>query len=203
MNIEKLLKLESEFLGKYPEGFQTLNLKKVSKKHNVDKHTTYLNDVLTEERLNQGELAYKDVAKVVLSSSLISVFEKMRFRDMSSELTVTEKKNFVKGVQELLFGHEKSGFYMVYTILKKHKLAKWPVITIFRAYKNPKKDVFMKPTVVKKVISHLELDMKYAPDPSYTLYRKYRTAINKMKKEVSLSVRPNNLAFTGFLMLSI
>lgn len=203
MNIEKLKKLESDFLGRHPEGFKSQEFKKTMKKHNVDKLTTYVNEVLTEEFLNKGYRVYKEVAKVVLSSSLVSVFEKMRFRDLSADLTNAEKSRFVKGVKELLYGHEKSGFYMVYTLLKEHRLAKWPILTIYRVYANPKKDVLVKPTVVKKVIAHLDLDFKYDSDPSYTLYRKYRTAINKMKKEVDVSLRPNNLAFTGFLMMAI
>lgn len=203
MNIEKLKILESNFLSRYPDGFKSQKFKKTSKKHNVEKHTTYINEVLTEECLKKGARVFKEVIKVVTSSSLVSVFEKMRFRDMAAEMTISEKNRFVDGVSELLYGHEKSGFYMLYTILKEHRLAKWPIISVYRAYANPKKDVFMKPTVVKKVIAHLELDMKYVSDPSYTLYRKYRTAINKMKKEVALSLRPNNLAFTGFLMMEI
>lgn len=203
MNIEKLKKLESDFLDRYPEGFKSPDFKKTTKKHNVQKHTTYINEVLTEEYLRKGHKVYKEVAKVVLTSSLVSVFEKVRFRDLGADFTNTEKTRFVKGVSELLYGHEKSGFYMVYTLLKEHRLAKWPIIIVYRVYANPKKDVFMKPTVVKKVISHLDLPFKYESDPSYTLYKKYRTAINKMKKEVSLSLRPNNLAFTGFLMLSL
>lgn len=203
MNIEKLKQLETEFLERHPEGFNTPHFHKIGKKHRVDKHTAYLNDVLTEEFLAKGSSVYKDVAKVVLSSSLVSVFEKMRFRDMSAELTTSEQTRYVLGVKELLYGHEKSGFYTLYALLKEHKLAKWPIITVYRVYKNPKKDVFMKPTVVKKVIKHLELNMKYDSDPSYTLYRKYRTAINKMKKEVALSLRKDNLSFTAFLMLSL
>lgn len=203
MNIEKLKKLETEFLERHPDGFKSKEFIKTMKKHNVDKHTEYINENLTEDNLSKGHLVFKDVAKVVLSSSLVSVFEKVRFRDFAADLTTAEKTRFVKGVSELLYGHEKSGFYMVYTLLKEHRLAKWPIITVFRVYAYPKKDVLMKPTVVKKVIAHLNLDLKYESDPSYTLYRKYRTAINKMKKEVALSLRPNNLAFTGFLMLSI
>ena len=203
MNVEKLKNLESDFLGRHPDGFKSEEFKKTMKKHNVTKHTTYVNEVLTEEFLSKGHKVYKEVAKVVLSSSLVSVFEKMRFRDLGADLTKSEKERFVNGVKELLHGHEKSGFYMVYTLLKEHRLAKWPIISVYRVYANPKKDVFMKPTVVKKVIAHLELDFKYDSDPSYTLYRKYRTAINKMKKEVALSLRPNNLAFTGFLMMTI
>ena len=203
MNIEKLKKLESEFLERYPKGLNDEHFKKMKKKHNVDKHTAFMNDVLTEEYLNGGHLVFKDVAKVVLSSSMVSVFEKVRFRDLAADLTKSEKDRYVKGVQELLYGHEKSGFYMVYAVLKEHRLAKWPIISVYKVYKNPKKDVFMKPTVIKKVISHLELDMKYESDPSYTLYRKYRTAINKMKKEVALSLRKDNLGFLGFLMMTI
>lgn len=203
MNIEKLKKLESDFLGRHPDGFKSDEFKKRMKKHNVEKHTTYVNEVLTEDYLKKGQKVYKEVAKVVLSSSLVSVFEKMRFRDLSADLTSAEKGRFVRGVKELLYGHEKSGFYMVYNLLKEHRLAKWTIITVFRVYANPKKDVFVKPTVIKKVIAHLDLDFKYDSDPSYALYRKYRTAINKMKKEVALSLRPNNLAFTGFLMMTI
>jgi len=203
MNIEKLKKLESEFLERHPDGFKSKEFVKITKKHNVGKHTEYINGILTEDYLNKGHQVFKDVAKVVLSSSLVSVFEKVRFRDFAADLTTAEKTRFVKGVSELLYGHEKSGFYMVYTLLKEHRLAKWPIITVFRVYAYPKKDVLMKPTVVKKVIAHLNLDLKYESDPSYTLYRKYRTEINKMKKEVALSLRPNNLAFTGFLMMTI
>jgi len=203
MNVEKLKKLESEFLEIHPDGFKSKEFTKTRKKHNVGKQTTYINEVLTEEYLTKGHKVFKDVAKVVLSSSLVSVFEKMRFRDLAADLTNAEKTRFVKGVSELLYGHEKTGFYMVYTLLKEHRLAKWPIITVYRVYAYPKKDVLMKPTVVKKVIAHLDLDLKYDSDPSYTLYRKYRTAINKMKKEVALSLRPNNLAFTGFLMMTI
>lgn len=203
MNIEKLKKLEAEFLERYPKGLKEEDFKKMKKKHNVDKHFKYLNEVLTEQHLNQGHKVYKDVAKVVLSSSLVSVFEKVRFRDLLADLTISERTRLVNSVKELLYGHEKSGFYMLYTLLKEHKLAKWPIISVFRVYKNPKKDVFMKPTVIKKVISHLELDLKYDSDPSYTFYRKYRTTINKMKKEVALSLRQDNLGFTGFLMMTI
>lgn len=204
MNVEKLKQLEADFLGRHPEGFKSSEFVKVRKKHNVEKHTAYMKDVLTEEYLRKhGHNAFKDVAKVVTSSSLVSVFEKIRFRDFAADLSKSERSRFVDGVTELLYGHEKSGFYIVYALLKEHRLAKWPIISVFRVYAYPKKDVLMKPTVVKKVINYLELDMKYDSDPSYTLYRKYRTAINKMKKEVDLSLRPNNLAFTGFLMMEI
>jgi len=203
MNIEKLKKLESEFLSRHPEGFKSPEFKKTLKKHNVEKQTIYINEVLTEDYLKKGSRVFKEVSKVVSSSSLVSVFEKMRFRDMCADFTNSEKRRFVEGVSDLLYGHEKSGFYTLYALLKEHRLAKWPIISVYRVYAYPKKDVFMKPTVVKKVIAHLDLNMKYESDPSYTLYKKYRTAINKMKKEVDLSLRPNNLAFTGFLMLTI
>ncbi len=135
---------------------------------------------------------------------MVSVFEKMRFRDLAHEFSSYEKMEFVDGVFELLYGNEKKGFYMLISLLKPYKLAKWPIISVFRAYKNPKRDVFMKPTTVKKILKHLDIDdIKYESLPNYAFYKKYRTYINKMKKEVDKSLSPNNPAFSGFLMVTI
>jgi hypothetical protein len=204
VNIEKLKEAERDFLARYPYGFDDEELVKIGKKHGLSKNTVYVKEVCSEENLKKGNKVFKDVAKVVNKSSLVSVFEKMRFRDFVQDATIFEQSEYVSAVFELIHGKQKEGFYRLVNLLSTHKLDKWPIISIYRVYYYPKKDVFMKPTVVKKVIDKLDLDdLVYVSKPDYVLYRKYRKAINEMKKEVDKSLYPNNPAFTGFLMMTL
>ena len=51
-------------------------------------------------------------------------------------------------------------------VLKAGKLAKWSLITICPVYFRPQQEVFVKPTTVKGVIAHFELDeLQYRPQP--------------------------------------
>lgn len=204
MKIEKIKALELDFLSRYPGGFEHPDMIKAGKKHKMGKQTEYIKNVCTIENLQRGSEVFIDVCKVVTSSSLVSVFEKMRFRDLMGELDHFEKDEFVFAVYELIHGTEKEGFNRLVNLLQPYKLAKWPIISVFRVYYYPNEDVLMKPTVVKKVLKYFEItDIKYTTTPDFAFYKKYQTYINKLKKEVPNSLRPNNPAFTGFLMLSI
>ena len=204
MNIEKLKQLEEKFLIRYPEGFNDPELKKHGKKHKVEKHIDNIKTVCTPENLRKGHRVFKDVAKIVTSSSLVSVFEKVRFRDFASDLNQSEQTEYVRGVYELIHGKQKEGFHILVDLLSTHNLAKWPIISIYRAYYFINKDVFMKPTNIKKILKHLDIDdIKYVTKPDYSFYNKYRKYINDMKKEVSKELKANNLLFGAFLMLSI
>lgn len=204
MNIDKLKGLERDFLLRYPGGFKNDELQKISKKHNLEKNNKNILDVCSPENLQKGSRIYSDVIKVATRSSLVSVFEKMRLRDLGNDLDKYEKIEFVQAIYELLHGKQKEGFYRLVSILKPYKLAKWPIITVYLSYYYPNREVFIKPTVVKKVINYLELyDIRYPVTPDYKFYKKYKKYINEMKKEVHKSLRPNNPAFTGFLMITI
>ncbi len=204
MNIKKLLFLEDEFLSIYPLGFQSEDMIQVGKKHNVNKLSKYVLDVCSEENLSKGIEVVDDVAKIISKSSMVSVFEKMRFRDLVKVWSGPEKALFIYSVRENIYGDEEEGFNQLVYLLKPYKLAKWTIITAFRAYYNLNYDVFMKPTTVKKIINYLELDdIKYVSTPDFELYTKYRDYINTLKQEVNISLSPNNPAFSGFLMISI
>lgn len=204
MNIRKLKDLEFEFFKDHPEGFDGDEFSKISKRHNIEKRTKYVHETCTPDNLSKGSRIYKEVAKVVTSSSMVSVFEKMRFRDLANDLSIIEKLQFVDGVNHLLHGNEKKGFYMLVSVLEPYKLAKWTIISSFLAYNDPQYQVFMKPTTIKKILHYLEIeDIKYTPKPDYGFYKKYREYINEMKMEVDFRVRPNNPAFTGFLMMML
>ena len=204
MNINKLIRLESDFLLQYPEGFESEEMIKINKKHNLYKVSEYLKRVCSKENMKLGLSVYDDVIKVVSKSSMVSIFEKMNFRDFAKELDNLEKHFLMDSIYELIHGEEEQGFNMMISLLAPYKLAKWPIITVWRAYWNLDYDVFVKPTTVKKIITYLELEgIKYTPRVNYDFYHKYRIYINELKENVIPSLRPNNPAFSGFLMMTI
>jgi len=204
MNINRLKVLESKFFAMYPEGFMDDKFKAVSKKHNFKKVSQFVRDVCSEESLKQGLYAIDDIMRVVSKSSMVSVFEKMRFRDLVREFDVTEKMLVVAAINELIHGDEEEGFTELYNMLSPYKLAKWPILTVFRAYYYPEYDVLVKPTTVKKILKYLEIeDIQYSPKASYDFYNKYRDHINFLKKQVDPRLSPHNPAFSGFMMITI
>ncbi len=204
MNINKLKVLESKFLAIYPGGFDNDELRQRTKKHNFNKISQFVKDVCSEDSLARGVNAIDDIMRVVSKSSMVSVFEKMRFRDLVREFDLTEKALVVAAVNELIHGDEEEGFTELYNMLSPYKLAKWPILTVFRAYCYPDYDVLVKPTTVKKILRFLEIDdIEYSPKASYDFYNKYRKYINLLKKQVDSRLSPHNPAFSGFMMITI
>lgn len=204
MNIKRLKQSEARFFSTYKQGFNDEELKKVGKKHNIQKHVDNIHNLCSKESFKQGLNIYEELTKIVLKSSLVSVFEKVKFRDLVKEFDLTERKLFIEAIYELIHGDEQYGFEAMVNLLLPYKLAKWPIITIFRAYYFPHDDIFIKPTTVKNVIKTFELeDIKYTPKVNYDFYQKYRIYFNEMKKHVDPNLAPNNPAFSGFLMITM
>ena len=204
MNINKVIRLQDDFLLHYPEGFESREMISIKKKHNLNKISDYLKIVCSKDNMKLGLSVYDDIMKVISRSSMVSIYEKMDFRDLAKELDDVNKHYLLDSIYELIHGDEKLGFNMMVSILEPYKLAKWPILTVWRAYWNLEYDVVVKPTTVKKIIKHLELEnIKYTPKVNYEFYKEYRKHINEIKKHVMTSLRPNNLTFTGFLMMTI
>ncbi len=205
MNIKRIKQLEARFLSRYPEGFFSEELIPMGKKFKLQKHVDYVHKVCSKEYLKLGLSIFFDVTKVVQNSGMVSVFEKMRFRDLMKEYDNTEKILFLEAIYNLIHLDEELGFNQLYDMLSPYKLAKWPIITCYRAYYNKDYDVFVKPTTVKKIIKFLELEeVVYTPRVNYEFYKRYREYLNEMKKHVSEdSIKPSNPAFSGFLMMTI
>ncbi len=203
MNLEKLEEFEQRFFMMYPEGFDSFELVSVRKKHNIDKVSKYVKDVLSKENLDKGLMVVEDIIKVVSKSSMVSVFEKMKFRDYVRAFDEFQKQDLIDAVYENVHGDEEKGFNMLIRLLSRYKIAKWPILTVFRCYYNLEYDILVKPTTVKNVIKNLELDIKYSPTATYKFYNQYRTLINQLKDHVDPRLSPNNPAFSGFLMMTM
>lgn len=204
MNENKLYVLEDGFLDIHPLGFSSPEIQVLRKKHNVNKLADFVKNACSAKNLESGLDAIEDVVKVVTRSSMVSVFEKMKFRDIIKGLSNDELFTLLDGIYENIHGDEEKGFNLMKDVLTKYKIAKWPILTVFRCYYYLDTDLLIKPTTVKKIIKHLEIvDIAYSPTPTFDFYNKYRAHINTMKKMVDPSLAPNNPAFSGFLMMTI
>lgn len=199
----EIKELEMKFLSIYPEGFDSDGLIDLQKKHNVEGIHAYVKESFTQEAFDQAETILEYYRKLMNKSTLVSRFEKAPFKDFITNVDEDIKIKISKALYEVYFGDEGLGFNQMIEILRPYKLAKWPVISMIFAYKDPQFEVFIKPTTTKAIIKSFNSDLVYKPRPSYEFYRAYRDFINDLKSNVSKSVAPNNPAFTGFLMLAL
>ena len=203
MNLKALKAAEQRFLKKYPGGFGHPEMLALGKKHKLEQFEALARETFQKRAFDEPEAIVAGAAKLVSRSTLVSMFEKPKFKDMANGLNRTEQTAFAKALGELLHGKEKAGFEALVTELAKHQLAKWSIATILQTYYRPQKDVFIKPTTTKLVIDTLELDLTYQPGPTWDFYRKYRKAVKSMRAAVSKEVSPDNPGFLGFLSMSL
>ena len=203
MNLDKLREAESLFLHRYPGGFDNDEMKQIGKRHNVGKLSEFAATALHKQRFGQPAQVLDDIVKIVSRSSMVSMFEKPRFRDYVNGLKRDDRALLVAGFKRLLHGNQARGFTELVDLLGEAGLAKWSLMTICLYQYRPDAEVFVKPTTTKNVIRQFELtDLVYRPRPSWEFYAGYRDAITRMKAAVSPSLAPNNAAFTGFLMMT-
>ncbi len=211
MNLARLRTAEALFLQRYPGGFDNEEMQAIGKKHKVDKVSELAATVLAKKNFVNQAQVIDDLVKIVSRSSMVSLFEKPKFRDYVNGLNRDDRGYLADGFRKLLHGNAKSkgkgsrkeGFEDVVDVLTEGKLAKWSLLTIVPFYFRPQTEVFVKPTTTKNAIRQFELThLTYHPRPTWDFYVGYREAIEQMKAKVHPSLAPNNAAFTGFLMIT-
>jgi hypothetical protein len=203
MNVKVLKAAEKRFLKKYPGGFNHPEMVELTKKHKKDVLEKFAKENFSKKRFEDVDFVVAEMARLVGRSTLISMFEKPKFRDMINGLTPKQRSVFAEAMYELLHGKAKVGFESLVSELEKAKLAKWSLATALQTYYRPHKEVFVKPTTTKLIIDKLEIDLQYKPKPTWEFYRDYRKVILEMKSKVSDTLSPSNAAFCGFLMMSL
>ncbi|MCF7807020.1 MAG: hypothetical protein K9M49_05080 [Candidatus Marinimicrobia bacterium] len=204
MNTDKLKQAEEQFLSMYPGGFENPEMLALAKKHGVGKMTALVQETFAEDQFDDPKSVVQSMGKIVSRASLVSLFEKPKFRDYVNSLGPQQEAILANGLKEALHSNHETGFNMMLDILIEGKLAKWSLISLLPVYHRPQKEVFVKPTTAKGVIQYFELEgLEYKPRPSWEFYIAYRKAILKMRASVDRSLSPNNAAFTGFLMMSL
>ena len=205
MNLSKLKRAEKAFLQRYPGGFENPELIATrTKKHKPDQMIARARESLARSNFKRPDLIVQNMVKLISRSSIISVFEKPRFRDFANSLTFEDKGMLSSGLEQLLHGDEQTGFELTVDLLRRERLAKWSLVTVCQTYFHPQRDIFIKPTTVKGVIQFFELqNLQYKPTPTWGFYRDYREAFHEMKSKVDKSLSPTNPAFSGFLWMVI
>ena len=203
MNLKTLKLAEASFLDRYPGGFKNPEIECIAKKHSLDKMSLLAQDLFKEDHFDDPKTIAEHMVKVIGRSSMVSVFEKAKFRDFARGLGSYESEVLAQGLREQLYGNEQNGFELVLSILRMEKLGKWPLMTIIPLYFKPTVNVFVKPTTVKNMIAFLKLPLTYNPTPTWEFYAAYRTIFNDMKQKVSPLLSPNNGAFSGFFMMTM
>lgn len=203
MNVGKLREAEALFLMQYPGGFESDDLKQVVKRHNVGRLIEFAQASLGARQFTRPAQVLDSIVKIVARSSMVSMFEKPRFRDFVNGLGRSDRARMADAFEQLLHGNQAQGFDTLVELLELDRLAKWSLVTVCPFYYRPGDEVFVKPTTTKNVIRQYELDdLVYRPRPSWTFYARYRDAIQTMKTLVHPQLSPNNAAFTGFLMMT-
>ena len=204
MNIAKLKAAEGRFIERYPGGFSNPQMLEIAKKHKVEKMKKMAQDSFAVSQFESAGRIVDSMIKIVSQSTLVSVFEKPKFRDLVRVMSDNEKEHLSRGLKEFLHGDQSLGFGLMAGLLEEYKIAKWPLLTVYPIFYRPSEEVFVKPTTAKGIIEHFELTgLKYNARPTFEFYRAYREQIMLMKQEVDDSLRVDNAAFCGFLMMSL
>jgi len=204
MNIEKLLEAEASFLRRYPKGFADEAMEGIKKKHNVDKLAQFAQENLKRSVFSRPEFVAETVLKIVSRSSMVSRFEKPKFKDFIHAMNSHEKQAFADAFEMRLYGRSKKrGFEELLGMMQPFGVARWSVISVVPFYFAPRKEVFVKPTTAKGIIANLDIEeLIYRPGPTWEFYCSYQKLLGEIRSTVSESLSPNNAALTGFLMTS-
>ncbi len=204
MNEEKLKQAERWFLQRYPGGFFDPELAAIGKRHRLDKMQGFVQEHLSKKCFRDTDEILDNWVKLISRSSLVSVFEKPKFKDLVASLTAKERNQFAAGLKAQLYGDAEAGFEKVLKLLLAYKFGKWSIISLAPVYANPQDEVFVKPTTAKGIITHFELEnLLYRPQPSWAFYENFRKQVQHMRSLVDPSLSPSSLAFTGFLMMTL
>ncbi|WP_331775063.1 hypothetical protein [Sulfurospirillum sp. 1612] len=204
MNIEKLKNTQAYFFELYPKGFEDIGLQPVMKRHNTAKVEAHVRTLFAPDQFANPELICENFTKIVSRSSLVSLFEKPKVRDMIKGMGHEQKDMLSIGLYELIHGDKRAGFESMVDVLLIHRLAKWSIITLIPYYYARNKNFFIKPTTTKNIIKFFELEgLVYKPRPSYDFYVAYTKTLKKMQALVHKSLSFENAAFTGFLMMAM
>ena len=204
MNLEKLKDVESEFLEKFPKGFKDEHFFPTMKKFKPEKLEVFAKEALKIENFSNPNLIVEGFFKTIQKSVMVSLFDKLKLKDMIVSLNSYEKDMLSIEIYELLYGDKKEGFEGLVDFLAEYSLAKWTLISIVPYSLNRQTEYFIKPTTTKNIIKYFELkDCIYKPKPSFDFYENYTKILVEMKENLDDSLTFDNAAFTAFLKIGI
>jgi len=204
VKIEKLDVLESEFLYRYPKGFEDEHFFPTMKKFKPEKLEAFAKEALKKENFSNPNLIVDGFFKTIQKSVMVSLFDKLKLKDALATLNSYEKDMLSIEIYELLYGDKKVGFEGLVEFLSEYKLAKWTLISVVPYSINRQTEYFIKPTTTKNIIKYFDLkNLVYKPKPSFEFYDNYTKVLDEMKSKLDKSITFDNAAYTGFFKIAI
>ncbi len=163
------------------------------------RRTKQAQEWFSKEAFALPQVVAENMVKLITQSSLVSRFEKPRLKRLVAGMTSKDREQYAFALYDMLHGDQGQGFNTMVESLKRQKLAKWPLVTVIPYYYSPGEEVFVKPTTVKAILKHYELQgIKYDPLPNYEFYRLLKEQILAMKRGADSSlgkITPPSLGF--------
>ena len=207
MNLDRLHAAEADFFARYPGGFDDPQLAAIGKRHRVAQLSAQARAWFSRDAFSNTGQVLDDLVRLVGRSSMVSMFEKPKFRSFVAGLDRDARAQLADALKRMLHGRGGSperGFEAFVDLLSDARLAKWSLVSAAPYYFHPDREVFVKPTTVKGVIAYFELDVPpYRPRPAWSFYEAYRARYLELHSHASKELAPNNAAFSGFLMMSL
>lgn len=204
MNLDKLKFAEANFFAFYPKGFEDEGLLPIIKRHNTEGIGKSVQELFAPEKFQNPDEICESFAKMVSKSTLISLFEKPKVRDMIKTMSMDQRDMLSIALYEMLHGKRENGFEMIVEVLAIYTLAKWSIVTLISYYYDREKNFFIKPTTTKDIIKFFEIGgIVYKPRPSYEFYERYTRILSEMRAHVNPLIGRDNAGFTGFLMMAM
>ncbi len=189
-------------MERFPGGFAHPEMVERGRPHKIPALTAKAREAFAPERFENAELMAEAIVKAVTASSMVSVFEKPKFRDFVRSLSALQRARLCAHMRALVHGDMRQGFEGLVEFLAPAKLAKWTLVTVVPYYVRPTEEAFVKPTTAKAIIAHYALEgLSYAARPEWAFYSGYRAALKEMMGLVHPSLGPDMAAFSAFLMI--
>ena len=195
--------LDDLFLLRFPQGFADEEFKNSAKRHRTsDKILAIIKndfDVASLQREDTYQIN-KNIAlilKIVTMSSMISVFEKVAFRNYLADSKIHE--TFLQALYDLITKKDHESFDNFVCVLNLRKretnkrVATWPLVTFFLLYFDEYHEIFIKPNTIKRLIKLLEFDVEYVSYPNYETYQKIKEMVETYKKQSNLVKGQSNI----------
>jgi hypothetical protein len=108
-NLEILKKAEEDFFDRYPGGFNHPDLVAIKKKHNMEKAIEQAQGWFTKEAIARPQEYADNMVKLLTKSSMVSLFEKPKFRDFVKSQQFHEKEALATGLHNFLLCERRAG----------------------------------------------------------------------------------------------
>ena len=195
-------KARRKFLRAFPGGFRDETYLDWERDYKWNAHLRW-EEVLSESAfrhlLDQRQFARAASLAIGIESrtNLLFSFEKMALRDAVRSPAAAQA--FATALFDLLHGGEPmdvrfSSWVAAVAHLPRRqtRVLTWPLVTVFGFLAQPKTHFFFKPTVTREAARRYGVELPYASQPSWPLYRDLLSFVRKVRTDIA-DMRPRDM----------